>query len=142
MTPQTSTYAPLPAIVNPPTLHDPGPNGDSTAVVAPAGARLAFVSGQGGQDAKGARSPDFAAQVDQAYANLLAALALLGTGPESVVRLTGFVVDCDTGKLGALTEAVTRIFGDRLPAQTLVPVPKRAIDPMLFEVGAIVALEG
>jgi hypothetical protein len=28
-----------------------------------------------------------------------------------------------------------------LPAQTLVPVPKLAIDPMLFEVEAIVVLD-
>jgi enamine deaminase RidA (YjgF/YER057c/UK114 family) len=43
-------------------------------------------------------------------------------------------------KLGVLTENVTRMFGPALPAQTLVPVPKLAIDPMLFEVEAIVLL--
>ena len=51
-----------------------------------------------------------------------------------------FVVDHDMSKLGVLTENVMAMFGDRLPAQTLVPVPKLAIDPMLFEVEAIVSV--
>ena len=40
-----------------------------------------------------------------------------------------------------LTENVTAMVGDRLPAQTLVSVSRLAIDPMLFEVEAIVVLE-
>ena len=130
----------LPEIANPAHLHDPRPNGYSTAVIAPAGGRLAFVSGQGGQDRTGGLSPDFASQEAQAYANLLAVLEALGAGPQHVVKLTVYVVDHDMSKLGVLTEAVMRAFGDRLPAQTLVPVPKLAIDPMLFEVEAVALL--
>lgn len=44
-------------------------------------------------------------------------------------------------KLEPLTRTVKAMFGDTLPAQTLVPVPKLAIDPMLFEVEAIVVLD-
>ncbi len=131
----------LPTIVNPAHLHDPRPNGYSTAVVTPPGGRLAFISGQGGQDQTGGLSPDFAAQVRQAYANLAAVLQALGAGPEKVVKLTVFVVDHDMSKLGVLTGAVMQMFGDRLPAQTLVPVPKLAIDPMLFEVEAVALLD-
>ena len=137
---RTATQAALPALINPPGLADPSPNGYSTAAIAPVGARLAFLSGQGGQDADGTLSPDFAQQVRQAYANLLAAAAGIGASPEHVVKLTVLVVDHDMGKLGLLTEAVTRAFGDRLPAQTLVPVPKLAIEPMLVEVEAVVML--
>ncbi|MEL6839141.1 MAG: RidA family protein [Pseudomonadota bacterium] len=129
-----------PEIMNPAHLHDPTPNGYSTAVIAPDAGRLAFVSGQGGQDQTGGLSPDFAAQVKQAYANLGAILDAMGAGPEQVVKLTVFVVDHDMSKLGVLTENVIAMFGDRLPAQTLVPVPKLAIDPMLFEVEAIVSV--
>jgi len=127
-------------IVNPPNLFDPTPNGYSTAVIVPAGAKIAYISGQGGQDSTGGLVPDFAAQVKQAYANLGAALEGLGATPDQVAKLTIFVVDHDMSKLGVLTENVKAMFGDRLPAQTLVPVPKLAIEPMLFEVEAIVVL--
>ncbi|OWJ65232.1 RidA family protein [Inquilinus limosus] len=128
-------------IVNPKTLHDPSPNGYSTAVIVPAGARVAYISGQGGQDATGALSPNFAVQVRQAYANLGAALDALGARPDQVAKLTVFVVDHDMSKLGVLTQAVKDMFGEALPAQTLIPVPKLAIDPMLFEVEAVVVLK-
>lgn len=138
---QTRTTAAKPIIVNPSHLHDPTPNGYSTAVITPAAGRLAFISGQGGQDQTGALSPDFATQVGQAYTNLAAVLEALGARLDQVVKLTVYVVDHDMSKLGVLTENVTRMFGDTLPAQTLVPVPKLAIDPMLFEVEAVVLLD-
>ena len=128
-------------IVNPKTLYDPTPNGYSTAVIVPGGGRVAYVSGQGGQDGTGGLSPDFAVQVKQAYANLSAALDGLGARPDQVAKLTVYVVDHDMTKLGVLTQSVKEMFGSALPAQTLVPVPKLAIDPMLFEVEAIVVLE-
>lgn len=130
-----------PTIVNPPNLFDPTPNGYSTAVIVPGGARVAYISGQGGQDGTGSLSPDFAAQVKQAYANLAAALEGLGAKPDQVAKLTIFVVDHDMSKLGVLTESVKAMFGETLPAQTLVPVPKLAVDPMLFEVEAVVVLD-
>ena len=128
-------------IVNPKNLYDPSPNGYSTAVITPPGARVAYISGQGGQDSTGALSPDFAAQVKQAYANLRTALDGIGARPDQVAKLTVFVVDHDMSKLGVLTQNVKEMFGDALPAQTLVPVPKLAIDPMLFEVEAVVVLD-
>ncbi len=84
--------------------------------------------------------PDFAAQVTQAYANLGGILDALGARPEHVLKLTVFVVDHDMSKLGVLTEQVTSMFGAALPAQTLVPVPKLAVDGMLFEVEATAVL--
>jgi enamine deaminase RidA (YjgF/YER057c/UK114 family) len=128
-------------IVNPPNLYDPSPNGYSTAVIVPGGAKVAYISGQGGQDSTGALSPDFAVQVEQAYANLRAALDALGARPDQVAKLTVFVVDHDMSKLEVLTKNVKAMFGEALPAQTLIPVPKLAIDPMLFEVEAVVVLD-
>ena len=128
-------------IVNPQNLYDPSPNGYSTAVIAPREGRVAYISGQGGQDSTGALSPDFATQVKQAYANLGAALEGIGAKPNQVAKLTIFVVDHDMSKLGVLTRNVKEMFGEALPAQTLVPVPKLAVDPMLFEVEAVVVLK-
>jgi enamine deaminase RidA (YjgF/YER057c/UK114 family) len=51
------------------------------------------------------------------------------------------VVDHDMAKLEVLTRAVKETFGEALPAQTLIPVPRLAIDPMLFEVEAVVVLD-
>lgn len=128
-------------IVNPQNLYDPTPNGYSTAVIVPREGRLAYISGQGGQDATGALSPDFAVQVRQAYANLRTALDALGARPNQVAKLTVFVVDHDMSKLEVLTSSVKAMFGETLPAQTLIPVPRLAIDPMLFEVEATVLLD-
>lgn len=128
-------------IVNPKNLYDPTPNGYSTAVIVPREGRVAYISGQGGQDSTGALSPDFAVQVKQAYANLNAALHALGARPDQVAKLTIFVVDHDMSKLEVLTRNVKQMFGAALPAQTLIPVPKLAIDPMLFEVEAVVLLD-
>lgn len=128
-------------IVNPKNLYDPTPSGYSTAVIVPREGRVAYISGQGGQDSSGALSPDFAVQVQQAYANLRTALDALGARPDQVAKLTVFVVDHDMSKLEVLTRNVKEMFGAALPAQTLIPVPKLAIDPMLFEVDAVVMLE-
>ena len=128
-------------IVNPQNLHDPSPNGYSTVVIAPGGGRVAYISGQGGQDSTGGLSPDFAVQVEQAYANLRTALDALGAKPDQVAKLTVLVVDHDMSKLEVLSRNVKKMFGKALPAQTLIPVPKLAIDPMLFEVEAVVILE-
>ncbi len=136
-----TTAAAMPTIFNPAHLHDPTPNGYSTAVITPGVGRLAFISGQGGQDQTGSLSSDFGAQVSQAYANLRAVLDALGARPEQVVKLTVFVVDHDMSKLGVLTETVMRMFGGTLPAQTLVPVPKLAVEGMLFEVEAIAVVD-
>jgi len=128
-------------IVNPPKLGDPSPNGYSTAVIVPSNARMAYISGQGGFDSTGALSPDFDVQVAQAYANLRTALEGISARPDQVAKLTVYVVDHDMSKLEVLTRNVKEMFGERLPAQTLVAVPKLAIDPMLFEVEAVVMLD-
>lgn len=129
------------AIVNPQGLYDPAPFGYSHAVVAPTGGRVAYIAGQGGMDGTGTLSPDFAVQVKQAYANLRTVLEGVGAKPDQVIKLTIFVVDHDPSKLGVLTQNVHEMFGAALPAQTLVPVPKLALDGMLFEVEAVAVLD-
>jgi enamine deaminase RidA (YjgF/YER057c/UK114 family) len=128
-------------IVNPQGLYDPAPNGYSHAVIASGGSRIAYIAGQGGEDSTGKLSPDFAVQVEQAYANLRTALEGIGAKPNQVVKLTTLVVDHDMSKLGVLTKNVKETFGEALPAQTLIPVPRLAVDGMLFEVEAVAVLE-
>jgi len=100
-----------------------------------------YILGQGGQDERAGLSTDFAEQVAPAYRNLGAVINALGARPDQVVKLVVCVVDHDMSKLGVLTQNVIELFGDALTAQTLVPVPKLAIEPMMFEVEAVVALD-
>ena len=132
---------PLLTIVNPEGLWDPAPAGFSHAVVASGVSRIAFIAGQGGEDKSGKLSPEFADQVAQAYANLRTALDAVGARPGQVTRITTYVVGYDQSMLAVMTEHVKATFGDALPAQTLVPVPRLALDGMLFEVDATAVLD-
>ena len=128
-------------IVNPAQLYDPAPNGYSHAIVAKGGTRITYIAGQGGEDQTGALSPEFSDQVRQAYSNLRTVLAAVGAEPHQVTKITTYVVGYDRSMLGVMTQLVQETFGDALPAQTLVPVPRLALDGMLFEVDAVAILD-
>lgn len=128
-------------IVNPSQLYDPAPNGYSHAVVASQAKKIAYLAGQGGEDRNGVLSPEFSDQVRMAYANLKIALDAVGAMPNQVTKITTYVVGYDQSMLGVMTKYVKDTFGDTLPAQTLVPVPRLALDGMLFEVDAIAVMD-
>ncbi|QOL48937.1 RidA family protein [Massilia litorea] len=59
-----------------------------------ASGRMVFVSGMVGWDSQGVfHTDDFAGQVRQALANIVAVLAEGGAGPEHIVRMTWYVLD-------------------------------------------------
>ncbi|PCJ36258.1 MAG: enamine deaminase RidA [Cellvibrionales bacterium] len=128
-------------IINPPELYDPAPNGYSHAIVVKSGSRIAYIAGQGGEDGNGKLHPGFANQVRQAYANLRTALDAVGAKPNQVAKITTYVVDYDQSMLSILSQVLKDTFGDALPAQTLTPVPRLALDGMLFEVDAVAVLD-
>ncbi|WP_196518170.1 MULTISPECIES: Rid family hydrolase [unclassified Halomonas] len=68
-------------IVNSDELYDPAPNGYSHAVVASGGSRVAYIAGQGGENAQGVLPESFADQVAQAYRNLRTVLQELDASP-------------------------------------------------------------
>jgi len=125
-------------LVNPPGLYDPSANGYSHLADIPAGRRLLIVSGQGGETADGALSPDFRDQVRQALANLGTALAARGAAWRDVAKFTVLIVDHSEDRLGIFGEALHRALGEGAkPACTLIPVPRLALDGMLFEIEAV-----
>lgn len=126
--------------INPVGLYDPSPNGYTHVAIAPPGATIIYVAGQGGEDEKGNLVGDFAAQLTQAFANLRIALTAAGAHPEHVVKLTTLVVDHNESKLQQLTAVVQAMWGERAPTQTLIPVPRLALDGMLFEVDAVAVI--
>ncbi len=116
------------------------PKGYSNAIVAPAGAKLVFVAGQVAWDAEqrliGAN--DFAAQFEQALANVVAVVAASGGRAEHLASLTIFVTDkrlylASAKKLGEIWK---RVVGKHYPAMALVEVAG------LVEPGALVEIQG
>jgi enamine deaminase RidA (YjgF/YER057c/UK114 family) len=125
-----------PRYVNPAEVA--APVGYSNGVVYGAGSAV-FLAGQVGWDRDGRLvSGGFAEQFDQALANLIAVVAAAGGTPESIGKLTIYVVDC--AEYAAARKEIgagyRRRMGRHYPAMTLVEV--RA----LLEPGARVEIEG
>jgi enamine deaminase RidA (YjgF/YER057c/UK114 family) len=123
-----------PELVNPPQLARP--RGYSHGVKGQG--EILFVAGQIGWDAA-ARivSDDFVAQFAQALDNVLAVVRAAGGAPESVARLTVYVVDKAEYLAGAkaLGAAWRQRMGRHYPAMALVEVKS------LLEPGARVEIE-
>ena len=101
----------------------PRPRGYSNGVVA--SGRTVYVSGMIGWDALGVfHTDDFAGQVRQALANIVAVLAEAGAGPEHIVRMTWYVLDTTeyTGAYKAVGAAYREVIGAHYPAMTAVQV--------------------
>jgi 2-iminobutanoate/2-iminopropanoate deaminase len=82
---------------------------------------LVYTSGQVGADpSTGALLDGVAAQADQALRNLAAVLDAAGTGLESVVKTTIFLVDM--GDFAAVNEVYARHFTTPYPARSTVAV--------------------
>jgi enamine deaminase RidA (YjgF/YER057c/UK114 family) len=127
--------------INPTGLYDPRPNGYSHVVIAEAPARIIYIAGQGGEDATGVLSEGFEAQVQQALANLQTALAAADARLSDVAKVTALIVDHTEERLGIFSSALRATWGDHpAPACTLIPVPRLALDGMLFEIEATVAI--
>jgi len=113
--------------INPATLYDPRPNGYTHVVIAEAPARLVYIAGQGGEDVNGVLSEDFATQVEQALANLRAALQAADTTLAQVAKVTALIVGHDEAKLAIFSPALRAAWGAAPPpACPLIPVPRLA----------------
>lgn len=123
--------------INPTGLYDPRPNGYSHVVIAEAPARIIYIAGQGGEDAEGVLSESFEEQVRQALANLQTALAAADARLGNVAKVTTLIVDHNEERLSIFSSALRAAWGDLpAPACTLIPVPRLALDGMLFEIEA------
>ena len=128
-------------LLNPPGLYDPAPNGYSHVAVLPPGARMAFIAGQGGETADGRLPALFCEQVRQALKNLCIAIDAVGGSRQQIAKLTVLIVDHSEARLQVFGEELESALGpEPKPACTLIPVPRLALDGMLFEVEAVVLL--
>ena len=107
-------------------LQPPGwarPRGYANGVAAEG--RQVHVAGQIGWDAQQRfASDDFAAQVRQALANVVAVLACAGAGPEHLVRMTWYVTSRDeyNAALPEIGAAYRELMGRNFPAMSVVVV--------------------
>lgn len=122
--------------INPPTLFD-GRALFTQVIVAPQG-RTVWISGLIGCTADNCLvEGGKAAQIRQAFLNLRAAMAAAGMSSLHCTRLTEYVVDYSAADLVLIREGILETFdARRLPANTLVPVPRLGRDGSLFEIEA------
>ena len=116
----------------------PRPSGYSDGMLVSGPARLLFVSGQIGWDERRTLvSADFVAQFRRALENAVAVVRAAGGGPESIVRLTLYVVDKReyAARVKEVGDAYRAVMGRAYPAMSLIPVPD------LLEPGARVEIE-
>ena len=101
----------------------PRPRGYSNGVAARG--KQIFISGMIGWDPDGVfRAKDFAGQVRQALANVVAVLAEAGAPPEHIVRMTWYVLDkrVYVASYEEIGKAYREIIGRHFPAMTAVQV--------------------
>jgi enamine deaminase RidA (YjgF/YER057c/UK114 family) len=75
-------------------------------VIAEAPARHRCTAGQGGENARGELSPDFAQQVEQALRNLATVLDAVQAAPSDVVKSTVRVVDQTQDRLDVFVQTL------------------------------------
>ncbi len=111
------------------------------------GSRLVLMAGQTAWDADGALvgQGDLAAQVEQCYLNIGAALAAIGGSFDDVAKVTIYVVDWNVDKMASVQEgrarACAKLGVDTLAPGTLIGVAALFVPEHLVEVEAIAILD-
>jgi enamine deaminase RidA (YjgF/YER057c/UK114 family) len=130
--------------LNPPDLPDWSALFSQVVIAEGSPLRLIAISGQVGVDRQQAVSGDggFAAQLDAAFRNLVAALSAASCSVADVVKLTIYVVGYTPEKAGAIAETVRRHLGSGpLPACSLIGVQALARPEFQVEVEALAIAE-
>ncbi len=109
----------------------------SHAIEIPAGARTLFVSGQLGVAPDGSVAENFAAQADQAFANVLAILDAAGMGPHDLVRVNTYLTDA--ADIAAYRGVRDRHLAGHRAASTMLVVSALAQPRFRIEVEAVAA---
>ena len=124
---------------NPQGIFDPTPFGFCHTVKARAEGEFVFISGQsGGEGMEHTLNDDFRYQVRVLLSNLEIALNAHALDFNHVIKITILIVDHDSEKLHIWSEEMRKHWSESsLPASTLIPVPKLALDGMQIEVDAI-----
>ncbi len=137
----TSIHTQMITCINPSTLLDTSAYGFSQVVVVPNAGHTVYLSGQSSSDTQGnIVGKTMAEQVAKAFNNLKCAIEASGARPEHVVKVQLLVVDHQEAYVGCIQSELKQLFGDHLPASTLIPVPRLALDAMQFEIDATLVI--
>ncbi|CAA9449012.1 MAG: RidA/YER057c/UK114 superfamily protein [uncultured Rubrobacteraceae bacterium] len=111
------------------------------------GSKQVFIAGQVAWDAEGATvgEGDLAAQVEQCFLNVAAALAGVGGSFDDVAKLTIYAVDWTPDKMPLLMDGIARAYGklDIAPAPpaTLLGISTLDVPDHLVEVEATAVID-
>ncbi|PRY39606.1 RidA family protein [Umezawaea tangerina] len=129
--------------IDPPALATPVRNLYSQVTVSAPGDRLVAIAGQVALDTDGALvgAGDVAAQAEQAFRNLRAALEAAGGTPADLLKYTIHVVGSTPDLIEPVFDALRRAFGEvPLAASTWVGVAALALPEWLVEVDGLAAI--
>ncbi len=120
---------------SPPTL--PRPWGNYAHAVRVAGGATVYVAGQVGWDREGRMtSRELRGQIEQAFANVAAALEAAGAALADVVKVNAYMVDIT--QFPVYSEVRNRLFpAPDFPASTVIEVKSLAKPEWLIEIEAI-----
>jgi reactive intermediate/imine deaminase len=120
---------------NPPTLSTP--TGYTHVVEVTGPAKTVYIAGQIAfdKDGKVVGAGDMAAQAEQVFKNLQAALDTAGAKFSDVVKMNTYITDM--AKAPAVREVRARYFGQSAPASTLVQVVALARPELMIEIEVI-----
>jgi 2-iminobutanoate/2-iminopropanoate deaminase len=125
---------------NPPALSTP--TGYTHVVEVTGPAKTVYIAGQIAFDKEGkiVGAGDMAAQAEQVFKNLQAALDAAGAKFSDVVKMNTYITDMS--KAPAVREVRARYFGQTAPASTLVQVPALARPELMLEIEVIAVVAG
>ena len=123
---------------NPDTLSKPPGYSHVVEIIGPG--RIVYFAGQLGVDKSGKLGRDAREQIALAFENLKAALASVGAGFDSLVKINNYLVDIGTN-IAIYREVRDKYLNTAAPpASTAVGVPALAIPGALFEIEGIAIL--
>ncbi len=117
---------------NPPAVR--APTGYTHAIQITGEARRLIISGQVGVAPDGTVPSSGEGQIAQVFANLRAVLSANGMGVENIVKTTTFLTD--RGLLDVFRASRKAVFGENLPASTLLFVAGLADPQWMVEIEA------
>lgn len=130
--------------LNPDKLYQPARHGFSQVAIVPAGTKLIYVSGQMAIDVNGKMlASDFEGQVKGAFENLRLGLEAAGSSMDNVVKVTILSANHSDDREKIIARGTNAAFpGANKPVSMLIPVPRLALDGLLFEIDAVAVVPG